>query len=558
YPTTSYPLGLVQAGTVSAPVYYEPNQLHKTKTKDEQYNEVIEYKDKEGRVVLKRVQAVPGNPTVNDVNYASTYYIYDDFGSLVCVIPPEATSQLAQEYFSASDSGKDAFLKRWTFRYTYDGRRRMTQKQVPGADVVSMVYDDRDRLVLTQDGNQRLTNRWTFTKYDALNRPVLTGIYTHISSVDQGEMQDTVNAFYESHPLFEIKGSAVHGYSNQSFPNVSSEADYLTVTYYDDYNFDTPAGIDFSYIANDLQNQEPEQFNRTRGQVTGTRIKNLVDNSWYLTVNYYDDRYRVIQSVSQNHRNGLDRITNVYDFPGRIIASKTTHQVAGATERSVTRTYEYDHAGRLIDTYHTVDDGTPVLLSRNEYNELGQVIAKKMHSEEEYTYAQQVDYRYNIRGWLTRINDSDLNENGDHDPNETVNDDYFGMQLSYENPFPEASADPQFNGNISAMRWSTNLGLGQEIVNFPDLSRPKALAYGFTYDEMNRLKGAALHALTGSTWSASDEYHEDNITYDLNGNIRTLNRTTKDGGDMDILNYGYGEGTDKHSNRLLKVTDTGD
>src|SRR5690606_4828631 len=62
YPTTSYPLGLVQAGTVSAPVYYEPNQLHKTKTKDEQYNEVIEYKDKEGRVVLKRVQAVPGNP----------------------------------------------------------------------------------------------------------------------------------------------------------------------------------------------------------------------------------------------------------------------------------------------------------------------------------------------------------------------------------------------------------------------------------------------------------------------------------------------------------------
>src|SRR5690606_41476971 len=64
-------------------------------------------------------------------------------------------------------------------------------------------------------------------------------------------------------------------------------------------------------------------------------------------------------------------------------------------------------------------DGTPVLLSRNEYNELGQVIAKKLHSEEEYTYAQQVDYRYNIRGWLTRINDSDLNENGDQDRKST-------------------------------------------------------------------------------------------------------------------------------------------
>src|SRR5690606_7269173 len=69
YPTTTYSLGLVNAGTTSAPTYYEPNQLYKTKTKDEQYNEVIEYKDKHDRVVLKRVQAVPGNPTVNDINY---------------------------------------------------------------------------------------------------------------------------------------------------------------------------------------------------------------------------------------------------------------------------------------------------------------------------------------------------------------------------------------------------------------------------------------------------------------------------------------------------------
>src|SRR5690606_33609118 len=46
-------------------------------------------------------------------------------------------------------------LDRYAFQYRYDGRKRMTHKKVPGADWVYMVYDDRDRLVMTQDGNQR-------------------------------------------------------------------------------------------------------------------------------------------------------------------------------------------------------------------------------------------------------------------------------------------------------------------------------------------------------------------------------------------------------------------
>src|SRR5262245_62169257 len=62
------------------------------------------------------------------------------------------------------------------FQYRYDGRKRMTMKKVPGADWVYLVYDNRDRLVMSQDGNQRTNNEWTFIKYDQLNRPVLTGI----------------------------------------------------------------------------------------------------------------------------------------------------------------------------------------------------------------------------------------------------------------------------------------------------------------------------------------------------------------------------------------------
>ncbi|HEY9049623.1 MAG TPA: DUF6443 domain-containing protein [Ohtaekwangia sp.] len=70
-------------------IYYPEGQLNKVKTKDEQGNEVIEYTDNTGRLILKRVQVVDNTTVVNDINYASTYYIYDDFGNLVTVIPPE-------------------------------------------------------------------------------------------------------------------------------------------------------------------------------------------------------------------------------------------------------------------------------------------------------------------------------------------------------------------------------------------------------------------------------------------------------------------------------------
>src|SRR5690606_11948017 len=188
-PSTSYPLGLVTSGTGTGPSYYLTGELYKTKSKDEHNNEVVEFKDKEDRIILKRVQA-PGNA------WAETYYIYDDRGNLVTVLPPMATAGLNEEYFGQNEAAKDAYLHRWAFRYAYDGRNRMSQKQVPGAAPVYMVYDEFNRLVLTQDGNQRQSNQWAFTKYDALNRPVLTGIYTHQSNINQESMQEVVNTHY--------------------------------------------------------------------------------------------------------------------------------------------------------------------------------------------------------------------------------------------------------------------------------------------------------------------------------------------------------------------------
>ncbi len=89
---------------------------------------------------------------------------------------------------------------------------------------------------------------------------------------------------------------------------------------------------------------------------------------------------------------------------------------------------QYDHVHRLLKTWHSINNATPVLLVANEYNELGQPVTRKLHSTNSgTTFRQNVDQRYNIRGWLTNINNSQLTSDGGITNND-VND-LFGMDL---------------------------------------------------------------------------------------------------------------------------------
>ncbi len=73
--------------TPGAGSYYAANTLNCTKTTDEESNEVLEFKDMQGRVVCKKVKAT-GN------TYAQTYYLYNDFGNLAIVVQPEGVKEI--------------------------------------------------------------------------------------------------------------------------------------------------------------------------------------------------------------------------------------------------------------------------------------------------------------------------------------------------------------------------------------------------------------------------------------------------------------------------------
>jgi hypothetical protein len=77
--------------------YYAANQLYANKITDEHDHEVIEYVDKEGKTILKKVEYKEESGTKL---YAETYYIYDDFGNLVVVLPPEAVAAIKSSFSS--------------------------------------------------------------------------------------------------------------------------------------------------------------------------------------------------------------------------------------------------------------------------------------------------------------------------------------------------------------------------------------------------------------------------------------------------------------------------
>jgi len=506
--------------------FYASGHLNVNLTYDEHGNDTKEYIDKLGRVVVKKVLLSSSPSRI----YAETHFIYDEIGNLRVVISPEGVSKLNTEYLSTG-ANKESFLKRWAFRYKYDSRNRLVEKQIPGTETTFLIYDNRNRLVMTQDGVQRPLRKWSFIKYDAVNRPIMTGIYTHNSVIDRVTMNSLIstNIYSES-----FNGNTSnHGYTNNQFPTTGIEV--LTVTYYDNYDFKTLLSNSFDYVNSDILGQRNSEFKRVRGQITGTKINILNSTNYLWTVNYYDDKYRLIQTISQNHKGGIDRFTDLYDFV-RLTNSKVTHSI-GTTTNIVSQRYTYDHNGRLLNTFHKVNNNPEIVLSSNTYNELGQRITKKIHSEDQgLTYKQHIDYRFNIRGWLSRINNSDLSKDG-NEPR-----DHFGLNLYYNDFVNGINNQLMYNGNISATTYSTNQGFDPVL---------KERGYKYDYDAMSRLTSATHYEKTAN-WNVSSDLHEDNITYDLNTNMRSIRRKGLDGIQLDNLTLSY------TGNQLQTVSDLWD
>jgi hypothetical protein len=172
--TIAFPTGSLPTTTS----FYAAGTLYKNISTDEANHQVVEYKDLEGRTILKKVQ-LSASPGTAHIGWLCTYYVYDVLGNLRFVIPPLAVQKINSNWTVSTTIANNL-----CYRYEYDQRKRMIIKKIPGADEVWMVYDNRNRVVYVQDGNMRSKNWWMATLYDDINRPVQTGMMTYSSTLN--------------------------------------------------------------------------------------------------------------------------------------------------------------------------------------------------------------------------------------------------------------------------------------------------------------------------------------------------------------------------------------
>ncbi len=572
---------------------YPAGRLSVTEQSDEDGRVTKIYTDRLGRTVLSRVVLDGGTASFQD-----TYYVYDVVNRLSYVLPPEGSDNYTGSAGTPT-AGDSTLLNHWAFQYDYDERNNMTRKRVPGSDWQYMIYDSRDRVILSQDGRQREQDEWSFTHYDALNRPIVEGLY--YSSQNLSQMQATVATFLTSNENngeelpedsanYLLHGSpslTLNSYEGQhritadssitlttgfSIKNFSDESVTLAIApapavvnnptfppladtqplqlyYYDDHDFDGDATPDASFDASELTVQQVDLFPILTGKLTGTKTKVLNSGLWLTEAMFYDDKGRVVQSQRENSIGGQDIITTQYSFHGLVLGEwhrQTSDSRHGSEDRTVHTRNEYDQADRLTATHQTIDANDTLQLASYAYNEIGELIDKRLHEESTNQYLQSVDFRYGIRGWLTRINGDSLGVTEQQATgiiDATSADDLFAQALDYDNTVAGLTTNPAYNGNINAIRWQRQ---GQ--------ADPSAYVYG--YDSANRLTTGNYFAGSGTAWQASTHFDVAGLTYDKNGNITALQRNAADGSSMDDLVYGYGTGNNR-SNQLISVEDAG-
>ena len=493
--------------------FYAPGEVTLQESSDEHGVRSRAWQDKSGQALLNQNE-------LDADTWVETAFIYDHFGRLRMVIQPEGMRQIRQsgDHSLPTDS---AFQANWTFRYRYDKRGRQTEKILPGAAPVHTVYDPWDRPVLSQDGNLRAQGKWLFTKYDFLQRPVMTGFYAQ--TADRATLQSALDSLTEKYTEADPADTVIGYALDKGFPQSATAAELLSVSYYDHYRFPLAgdSSMAFAYPFDSTSTASPY----VRGVATGSLTRVLGTDQWLGTLIWYDFKGRILQTLGQNHKGGQDRFSNRYDWQGQVLESRLLHTVPAQDSVQIVETFAYDHNARLLSATHQINAQPAITIFSNDYNELSQLIEKRLHDAG--NPLQAINYQYNIRGWMTHINQADLSNS----------DDWFGMELHYDQGF----SDKQYNGNIAGITWSTALDR-------------EARAFGYAYDALNRIKSA--HYTEGAAYDSQVGMHNlDAIDYDHNGNILGLKRYGQqtDGSrqSMDVLSYGY------VGNQLLSVQDAG-
>ncbi len=567
---------------------YPDDKLVKNITKDEKDKMIVEYKDLAGNTILKKVQEKEIGSGLDLTGYGGwlcTYYVYDDLDRLRYTIPPKAVDLIIGTWV-IDDDIKNGLC----FYQEYDKKGRVIIKHSPDGGEVWLVYDKRNRLVFSQDENQRnrvnnspsKPNQWSFSLYDENDRPLVTGLIddtrnrTNMQSfVDgltlQNEQVDIYTGSWETITAYCPVAGKISGSSNYycqsctaSFTNSAS--------YYDDYLHRSLShksvdlvSSDFAPTSNPYVQPFAVSFSRIKGASTVSKVRildavydngNINDEHFLSSTIYYDQNGQTTQSFNDNIKGGIDFSAMQYDFSGKVLSIRSKHNISGSAfnDLLVITKNEYDILGRGKKLLKLYSKNNTDVSDINKYKTLSQVFLDEFGRAKSKNIGEDPanlgspleiqDFSYNIQGWLTGINkDYSLSS-----VNSSQWDRHFGMYFGYENADSKFAAS-QWNGNITGVIWRS------QGDNTPR-------KYNYEYDNINRFKAANFlqkekPADADNTWSTGKVDLSSFVTYnDANGNILTLKQTgiipgTNGGVLIDDLSYQYYS----KSNRLKAIDD---
>jgi len=563
--------------------YYAAEQLYRNFTTDEHGKEVVEYKDKDGRVILKKVQISTSTPTITSHdNWLCTYYVYDDFGLLRCVIPPKATEYLASHSWTFPAYTSGGLFDELCFQYTYDQRYRMITKKVPGAGIVYVVYDKRDRMAFTQDANMRTKCQWLATLYDDLNRPVSTGILSFVSGstycydrnalqtyIDEAfttptsttvtsdmsapntlsvNIRETGKTSYHAVNSIEINNdfTSEDGAAFETFLGPYTEGTStttvaynpiptggvytaLTYTFYDNYDFlagGKPFNASYFNTTNFNTTTATGYYPEPLPTAKSTLTKGMVTGT----------KVRILENPDNIAQGGWLETVSYYNDKGRVIQTQADNHTQGIDISSL----HYDFSGKVLSVYATHNNPAAPQMVRvktdNTYDVGGRLIEiKKTINDDPATTRTIARNTYNEIGQLVtkQLGQKSVTNT---DPLETLDYSYnirgwlTGINKDYLNSSSDRwfgmqlSYDYGFNdGSNSNGMFNGNIS-GMQWKSKGD---GENRAYGFRYDPANRLLMSDFNQKFGNSWDKTNGSININFT-SIMGTDGTNNGTAYD------------------------------
>ena len=482
---------------ISSEGFYPDGSLKVVSVTDEDGKETLTFTDRHGREILSRQVMKEGG----ECQYLDTYSVYDGLDHLLAVIPPALSDRL-----SIGQSLDPEETERYAYLYLYDSKERVCARKLPGIGWIRMEYDDADRLVFTQDGEQRRRGESTFMLYDIHGRECVTGVCGH--DVPTGNM---ISGFALAE--YVGAGGALDGYACSGVTLVSPQV--MSAFYYDSHAFvdDFATGLPDSlamygtHIPSLIGRRTGSCLHEVSEGISGKKVWGLVR---------YDGRGRVSHTEMSYPDGGWDTEDVEHDFLGSPVRRHLVHRKGTETVRE-DLTYTYDDSERLLEVRHSLNGGTPVLLARNTYDELGRLSGTERGGNGALSSA----YSYSVRSWLTGIDGS-----------------LFKETLHYNDLRSARLGDGnrRFGGDVSSMEWRSGAGTGTR-------------SYDFAYDGLGRLVSADYGEYGDHVTGYGTSYSYDNM-----GNLLSLSRegdmTSSLKGIVDNLSMTY------DGNMLASVSDS--